>query len=137
MRSFLKIFGPPVLKAIKALEMVAVEMPEVCIMDMIMLKEMPSHLARELDVSGTKTRSPTPRGQFPGNWALNYFKSSNVTVPLERCQSIISDAGESLGDYDFFFEWFQEPSMEQMFDLIGRIDEALTPLGCHYTITSR
>ena len=137
MKSFLKIYGPPVLKAIKALEMIAVEMPEVCIMDTIMLKEMPPHLARELGVSRTRTQGTTPRGQFLGNWALNYFRSSNVTVPLERCQSIISNAGESLGDYDFFFEWFQDPSMEQMFDLIGKIDEALAPLGCHYTITSR
>ena len=33
MISYIKIYGPPLLKAIKALEKIAVDMPEVCIMD--------------------------------------------------------------------------------------------------------
>ncbi len=56
---------------------------------------------------------------------------------MERIRSIVSNAGESIGDYDFFFEWVQEPSMEQVFDLLERIDVALAPLGCWYRITTK
>jgi len=56
---------------------------------------------------------------------------------VERCRNIISKSGESLGEYDFFFEWFTEPSMAQLNELIDRIEKALAPLGCQYTITTK
>ena len=40
MKSYIKIYGPPVLKAIKALETIAVDMPEVCIWNTI-IETMP------------------------------------------------------------------------------------------------
>jgi len=55
---------------------------------------------------------------------------------VERIISIISDAGESLRDYDFY-EWVQEPTQVQLFELINRIETALTPLGCEYQITTK
>ena len=137
MRSFIKIYGPPVREAIRALETIAVEMPTVSIMDTIIVQGMPPHLARDIGASSRRASSATPRGQFPGNWAMNYFRSSNIAVPVERTSSIISDAGESLGDYDFFYDWLQDPSLEQLFELVEKIDEALSPLGCYYTITTR
>lgn len=66
-----------------------------------------------------------------------YFSSAGVTIPVERCESIISEFGESLGDYDFFFEWQELPSPDQLQGLVEKIDEALVPLGCFYTITSK
>ncbi len=33
-----------------------------------------------------------------------------------------------MGDFDFVFEWFKEPKMEQVNMLIEKIDEALAPL---------
>ncbi|MCW3979395.1 MAG: hypothetical protein NWF12_06555 [Candidatus Bathyarchaeota archaeon] len=136
MRSYIKVCGPPVMEAIRALEMIAIEMPEVSIMDTIIVQGLPSHLARDVGVSPRRATGSTPRGQFAGNWAINYFRSSRVAVPVERSVSIISDAGESLGDHDFFFEWREDPSSEQLFGLIEKIDEALAPLGCYYTITT-
>lgn len=53
---------------------------------------------------------------------------------MERTISIISDAGESFGDSDFSYEWAQEPTRVQLFELINRIETALTPLGCKYRI---
>jgi len=41
MKSFIKIYGPPVLKAIKTLEKVSIGMPEVCIMDTIIAQSGP------------------------------------------------------------------------------------------------
>ncbi|UCH57675.1 MAG: hypothetical protein JSV18_01805 [Candidatus Bathyarchaeota archaeon] len=116
LRSYIKIIGPPVLKAIRALEKVAVSMPEVRIMDTIISREIPKSLAR--DVGG-------------------YFSSAGVTIPVERAVNIISDSGESLGDYDFFFEWLEPPSVEEFHGFMEKLDEALAPLGCNYTITTK
>ena len=66
---------------------------------------------------------------------FNYF----VTVggaPEQRCINIISKS-ESLGDYDFFFVWFENSKKEQLSMLIQRIDETLEPLGAKYTITTK
>ena len=120
--SYIKIYGPPVLKTIKELEKIAVDMPEVCIMDTV--------------IAGIPNFSDTFRD---ADYTLNYFSTSDapIEVSVERCNTIISKSGERLGEYDFFFEWFTDPTMEQVNDLIEKIDETLTPLGCRYTITSK
>jgi hypothetical protein len=115
LKSYIKIYGPPHLKAIRALEEIAVGLPETCIMDHAILTDVPQSLAEDI-----------------GGW----FNSRGVVVPVERCESIISKSGESLGEYDFFFEWYSKPKREQIDDLIERIDEAMTKIGCMYTITT-
>jgi len=105
------------LKAIKALENVAVDMPEVCIMDTII--SMHEHTFET--VGGT----------------MEYFRELPSEISVERCDTIISKSGEMLGEYDFFFEWFTDPSIDQLNRLIEKIDEALTPLECKYTITTK
>ena len=120
--SYIKIYGPPVLKAIRELEKIAVNMPEVCIMDTVM--------------AGTPDYTNVLSDP---DYTSSYF--SNILGPateleVERCSTIISKSGEKLGEYDFFYEWFTEPTMEQLNGLIEKIDEALTPLGCRYTITT-
>jgi len=117
MRSFIKIYGPPILKAIKALQKTAVDTPEVCIMDTVMLQSEPDFMSPE--------------------WRMDYFSSLPAKLTVERCSNIISESREMLGEYDFFFEWFTEPSMEQLNELIEKIDDALAPLGCKYTITTK
>jgi hypothetical protein len=104
------------MKAIKELEKIAVDTPEVCIMDTI------------IAASG-------PQFNYPEGIAEFFGGAGDIT--MERCGNIISKSGESLGDYDFFFEWFTGPNMEQLNDLIERIDETMTPLGCKYTITTK
>ena len=117
MRSFIKIYGPPVLKAIKELEKIAVDMPEVCIMDTIIEKELP-YFSDPENIRG-------------------YYSTLPAVITLKRCGNIISKSGVSVGEYDFFFEWFTEPTMDQLNELIEKIDEALVPLGCKYTITTK
>ena len=130
MKSFLKIYGPPILQAIRALEKIAITMPEVCIMDTVLLRNVPSSL--DSDLGGYRYQRTRQ------TWIGNYFQESHgLHVPVELCESIVSNSGESLGDYDFFFEWHKEPSHDQLFMLIEKIDEALKELGCYYTITSR
>jgi len=117
MRSYITIYGPPIMKAIKAMEKIAIDMPEVCIMDTVIAR---SRSAFD-DMTGT----------------MAYFSSIPADITVERCNNIISKSGEMLGEYDFFFEWFTEPNMEQLNGLIEKIDEALAPLGCKYTITTK
>lgn len=116
MKSYVRIYGPPLLKAIKALEKIAVNMPTVCIMDTMIDVSMP---------------------QFNNNEGITNYFSTIGGIPEKRCGTIISKSGIKMGDFDFVFEWFKEPKMEQVNMLIEHIDEALEPLGVKYTITTK
>ena len=120
MRSYIKIYGPPVMKAIKELQKIAIDMPEVSIMDRILV-------APSFDPSNPDAPSMTQA----------YFGSMGGTLTRERSEKIVSKYGEMLGEHDFFFEWARDPSCEDVNKLIERIDGALAPLGCRYTITTR
>ena len=127
MRSFIKILGPPLFETVRALEKIAVDIPQVCIMDTAILRDIPRSMARDI---GEPFEYP--------EYVMGFFnKRTGVTIKTERCNDIISESGELLGEYDFFFEWFKEPSMEQLNQLMEKIDETLKPLGCLYTVTTR
>ena len=129
MKSYLKIYGPPIIEAIVQLERIAVGMPKVCIWNTQILRDIPPNLARDIGgraVSSTRT-----------DWVKAYYGRRNVVISGERCQSIISSSGDSLGDYDFFYEWLEGPSTEQLKMLIEKIDDALEPLGCRYNLTTK
>ena len=116
MKSYIKVYGPPTMKAIKELQKIAVDMPDVCIMDTVIAQDLPQFDS----VEGT----------------MDFFGGPG-DITVERCGNIISKSGESLGEHDFYFEWFTEPNMDQLNGLIEKIDEAMTPLGCKYTITTK
>jgi len=129
MRSYIKIYGPPVLEAIKELEKLAVDMPEVCIMDYVIAQDISPSVAKDLDLSKVSSEAGSISGFF--------LQRTGVVLPVKRCYSIISKHGQKLGEYDFFFEWHKEPDASQLNDLIRKIDDALKPLGCLYTITTK
>jgi len=135
MISFIKIYGPPILKAIRALEKIAVQIPEVCIMDTIISHQVPQYVGRKRSQEPSKTSGDFLIANAP-EFAKRYFISSGIEIHTERCHNIISKSGVSLGEYDFFFEWFEEPDQEKMSELIIKIDQALAPLGCLYSITT-
>jgi len=116
MRSYVRIYGPPLLKAIRALEKIAVNMPEVCIMNTMIESSLP---------------------QFNTIEGIGNYFSSIGGIPEKRCGTIISKSGVKMGDFDFVFEWFKEPKMEEVNMLIEKIDEALEPLGVKYTIATK
>lgn len=120
--SYIKLYGPPIYEAIKNLEKIATEMPEVCIMDTIII--------------GTPELASPPYDAGESN-IFNYFRGVNNEIEVERCNNIISESGQKLGEHDFFFEWFTKPSMDQLNDLIKKVDKALEPLGCRYTIITK
>jgi hypothetical protein len=118
--SYIKIFGPPVREAIKELEKIAVDMPEASITKTFISNEIPLKTAQDI-----------------GLQAMEYINGSSIIVTSEQRKNIISKSGEKLGEYDFFFEWFKEPTMKQLNALIEKIDVSLSPLGCTYTITTK
>ena len=105
------------MKAIHALEKTGAEMPEIRITKTVILKDIPPSLAR--DIGGT------------------HLNGRKVTIPVEHYRSAITTSGESIGEYDFFFEWLEAPTIENMNELIDKIDETLAPLGCYYTVTTK
>ncbi len=117
MRSYIRIYGPPLLQALQELEKIAVTFDQVCFMDL--------PVAASVDLSDDDV--------------AQYFDWLNLKTPIapERCANIFSRHRELLGDYAFFFEWFVDPHPSTIDDLIEQIDAALAPLGCLYTITTK
>jgi hypothetical protein len=116
MKSYVRVYGPPLLKALKALEKIAIGLPEVCIMDTIIEASLPT---------------------FNTQQGITSYFTSVGGIPEKRCSTIISKSSIRMGDFDFVFEWFKEPKMEQVNMLIEMIDAALMPLGVKYTITTK
>ncbi len=117
MKSYIKIYGPPVLKALDELEKVAREMPEISFYYHYILGFIP--------IARTRV---APEEEGPIGLGEKYKEKSKISV---------SKSGYTLGDYDFFFEWATEPDGEQLRNLIEKIENVLTPLGCKYTITTK
>jgi hypothetical protein len=125
MKSYIKLLGPPISKALKALETVAIDMPEVCIMS--------PRIETILNTTGVGFISGPGHFDDVGG-IMSYF---GTEIPEERCSTIISESGETLGEYDFYFEWFKDPNMGELINLIEKIDDALMEIDVKYTITTK
>jgi hypothetical protein len=75
-------------------------------------------LIHGLEVDGASSPEPyimvsSPLGVSPSSseghavsgtsWAQQYFKPL-ASISVERCDTIVSKSGETLGEYDFFYE---------------------------------
>lgn len=120
MKTYVKIYGPPLYEAIKALEKIAIDSPSLCIMDHF----IPSPFYAIGGVSGALE-------------PIQQYFSDVGNVSVERCSNILSKSVEGMGQYDFIFEWFKKPTQEEIADLIKKIDKAFTPLNCKYTLVNK
>jgi hypothetical protein len=127
MKSYIKIYGPPVLKAIQELEKLAIDMPQVCIMDSSLEVSIP-------EFTGQGGGFIAPGGEY-GEAVISYF-SAYGNVPKTRCDNIVSKSGEKVGDSDFYFEWFKKPSVAELNQLIEKIDKVLDTIGARYSIST-
>ena len=60
------------------------------------------------------------------------------TISKGKISKDVLLGGETLiGDYDFAFEWKQEPNAKVLKRLIFNIDEIFKDLDCRYTITTK
>jgi hypothetical protein len=144
--TYVKILGPPHLEVIRSLEKIAIEMPEICIMDSFISNEIPKYLLSGYNLQNRKNvqiqsydriRNVSHIGPDQDNFAFNYFSSNNIEIPIERCNDIISKSGRSLGDYDFYFEWMENPNGYRLNEFIEKIDNALINSGCYYTLYNK
>ena len=98
-RSYIKIYGPPLLKGLRALEHIAVEMSE------------------EITIRFFSSVTPTmPYSvlEVYSDEELSDMLLPEVPLPISEKVKLISSSSQILGDYDFFFEWGREPSLEQV-----------------------
>jgi hypothetical protein len=122
------LYGPPILKGIKALEKIAIDMPQVCIMDTFLDESF-------LDTTGSE-------GQISGasrgiSATVSSYFTPNGKISDERCNTIISKSGETVGEYDFYFEWFKKPTINEYNEFLNKVDEALSNLNIRYSITNK
>lgn len=134
MNTFVKIEGAPKKEAIEALRKIAVDMPEICIMD--------ANLEEDLGVDMGLAHAHGPQG-VPGaggrgrvssiEMIMNYFGGPSE-ITEERCQNIISDGDIDLGEYDFVFEWADKPEPAQRTMLEEKIAKTLKSFDVEYTV---
>ena len=121
----MKIEGNSKEEAMKALKKIALEMPQVCIMD--------THINATFSID-----QQHPDININTEGIIDYFSGIGVgEISPERCANIISKSGEKLGEYDFYFEWFEKPTTEEIKDLKSKIDKSLKDLGVKYRIVTK
>jgi uncharacterized protein YegP (UPF0339 family) len=113
MRTFIKIYGPPIAKAIRELEKIAANTPQVCIMDTFI----------QAGIDNLQTYDD-----------IHSYFAPLGSINKERCSTMINFSGQNLGDFDFYFQWFEIPDLGQIHSLLGMIDEKLIPLGVMYNV---
>jgi len=118
MRTWIKITEGDKEKAIKELEKLAIDKPKVCIMDNLLEFSLP-------DIQMVEPQ-----------WTMDYFRDLEA-VTLERCKTIISTSGEPTGEYDFYFEWIEEPEKEYLEKLKKEVTETLNPLKVNYELVNK
>lgn len=119
-KSYVRIYGPPLLKAIRKLEGVAVDLSN----------------KTEIKFSHKCVPYPTRLQSDKNDWN-SYLQ--NLQKTYKDCyepEKIISDASMTLGDYDFMFEWSSKPTLQQIEELIDQVDKALGEVGVLYTLTT-
>ncbi|MFH1179023.1 MAG: hypothetical protein V1710_01550 [Candidatus Bathyarchaeota archaeon] len=119
-KSYVRIYGPPLLKAIKALEGVAVTMST----------------KTEVKFSHKCVPYPTRMQSDKNDWNAYLQNMKKTYTDCYEPEKIISDASMTMGDYDFVFDWTSKPTITQIEDLIARVDAALEKVGVMYTLTT-
>lgn len=117
MKTYVKIYGPPLGEALDELQKIAGEMPKISHYHFLV-----GYVGAPVGLGVVGEAYPSPRVPDVGE---------KVTHPL------ISKSGHTLGDHDFFFEWKDEPTWKEMRELISKIDKAFTQLGCKYALTTK
>jgi hypothetical protein len=118
LKTYVKIYGPPLMEALDELQNIAAKMPKV------------THYHFMTSLMPLPLPGPTVSGG-PGSILPSPLTPKEVTEPL------ISKSGHTLGEHDFFFEWKEDPSWDEMRELVSKIDKAFARLGCKYTLTTK
>jgi hypothetical protein len=120
MKSYIKIIGPPLHEAILALQSISKEMPLVTHREVFTETKQPDFT--DIDAS---------RDFFMNTHLQDYPIYRNNQV------NIIKNGKAVMGDYDFIFEWVQKPTVENIIELVKRIDEEFSRLGSQYMMSTK
>lgn len=126
MKTYVKIYGPPLMKALDQLEKIAKKMPKITHYHFLI--GYPGYSG----LTGPSSQDTTMGEPYLAGTAL-----VGGTDAQKVTHSVISKSGHTLGEYDFFFEWNEEPTWKDMRELISKIDKTFTKLRCKYTLTSK
>ena len=138
MKSYIKLFGPPINEALNQLENITVNYPKVCMMNRAIIDDIPSYLGSDIGISKKTEMSAQQTSKLEWtDWVMRYTNSQGLSVSRERCMTLISKEGADLGEYDFFYEWIEKPNFGNVIDLIEKIDKSMKDIGCMYTITTK
>jgi len=120
MRSYIKIIGPPLYEAVLALQRIAKEMPYVINREVFIETKQPDFT--DIDAS---------RDFFMNIHLQDYpiYQDNQVNI-IKRAEAV-------MGDFDFYFEWVRRPTVDNMIELVKRIDDEFSRLGCQYMIRTR
>lgn len=116
MKTYIKLYGPPIKEALKALEEVAREFAK-------------RHPGIKYFHYLSLYRPLTP--------PFRPVEEVTELRAIDLEEKLISESGWSLGEYDFYFEWERKPSFEELKELIGLIDEAMKKVNCEYTVVTK
>ena len=119
-KTYIKIYGPPLMKALKALEGVAVAMSKESEVK-FMHKCIPYRTRMQVDNR---------------DWSAYLKNLSKQYVDCYEPQKLISDAKQTLGESDFMFDWVEKPTLKNLETLIEKIDSSFQGLGVLYTMTT-
>jgi hypothetical protein len=119
-KTYIRIYGPPVLKALRALEGVAVDMSKIT----------------DVKFSHRCVPYPTRMQTDDRGWDTYLKQLQSTYTDCYEPEKIISDASMTLGEYDFVFDWSKKPTRKRLMELMDKVDSALSTTGVLYTMTT-
>jgi hypothetical protein len=117
MRTWIKITEGDKENGIRALEKIAIPKP-VCIKNKLLDYAFPNY--QKVDERMT----------------MDYLREVEA-VSVERCKTLISKSNVPTGEYDFYFEWYDEPTQEHLQKLEEEVKDALENLDIEYDLVNK
>ena len=134
-KSVIQLFGPNIASAIRSLKEIANTSPIVTNIDDVYTTASTLFVC----IPTLYVDYPDPnRKRFTdyGEDLAQYLDSVDVGRPIAKTR-LITKTSAKWGNSSFSFEWSRRPTKEEILDLIAQIDDALSPTGCRYTITTQ
>ncbi len=134
MRTYVKIEGKDVEKTVQQLAKLAVDLPNVCVWAVNMLRDSwkPGMGNIPQYVGGGNIYKDAPDMAEMGS----YFGMDENEF-AKHCDRIISKTGTDLEGASIYYEWAEKPDREQLAKLEQRIADVIKPTKMKYTITNK